>query len=359
MTEHLLIMRFSSLGDVAMTVPVVDSLARQYPDLRITMLSRGYARPFFERMPENVGFMEADFNGEYQGLGGLNTLYRRLVAKNFTAVADFHGVLRSEYLYTRFKLDRYNVARIDKHRRGRKRLVRASNKKLTPQPTPFRNYSDVLYRLGYPVKIDFKSIFPAEGGDLSLLPPSIGEKASRSERWIGVAPFAAHAGKIYPERLMEQVIAQLIDHHPGCRVFLFGGGAAELETLARWKAKFKECVTASETLGDLGRELVLMSHLDVMISMDSANMHLASMVGTPVVSVWGATHPYAGFMGWGQSPDNAVQLDLPCRPCSVFGNKPCLRGDYSCLKNISPELIVEKAETVMRLRREAEAAAET
>ena len=78
-------------------------------------------------------------------------------------------------------------------------------------------------------------------------------------------------------------------------------------------------------------ELALMSHLDVMVSMDSGNMHLASLINTPVVTIWGATHPLAGFMGWNQSEENAVQVDLPCRPCSVYGNKPCSRKDYACL----------------------------
>jgi ADP-heptose:LPS heptosyltransferase len=100
------------------------------------------------------------------------------------------------------------------------------------------------------------------------------------------------------------------------------------------------------------QELILMSHLDVMISMDSSNMHLASLTNTPVVSIWGATHPYAGFMGWGQSEDNAVQIPLDCRPCSIFGQKPCLRGDYACMRNIAPETIVEKVEKVLRVKSE-------
>ena len=61
-------MRFSALGYVAMLVPVVSSLARQYPDLRITVLSRPFARTFFEEMAPNVGFMEADLKGEYHGV---------------------------------------------------------------------------------------------------------------------------------------------------------------------------------------------------------------------------------------------------------------------------------------------------
>jgi ADP-heptose:LPS heptosyltransferase len=85
-----------------------------------------------------------------------------------------------------------------------------------------------------------------------------------------------------------------------------------------------------------------------MVTMDSANMHLASLVATPVVSIWGATHPYAGFMGWNQSIDNAVQTDLPCRPCSIYGKKDCMRGDYACLYQIKPETIVGKIERILQ-----------
>ncbi len=93
---------------------------------------------------------------------------------------------------------------------------------------------------------------------------------------------------------------------------------------------------------NLGDELNLMANLDVMLTMDSVAMHMGSLVGTPVVSVWGATHPYAGFYGLGQDPTHAVQLPLECRPCSVGGNKPCQYGDYRCLVGIAPETIVEQ-----------------
>lgn len=350
-TEHILIIRFSALGDVAMTVPVVDSLARQYPDLRITMLSRPFARPLFEHMPSNVGFMAADIKNEYGGVKGLNALYRRLAAKNFTAIADFHSVIRSDYLRMRFSMGHYKVAHIDKHRSGRRQLVAASGKKLVRQPSPFKNYADVLARLGWPVRVGFKSLFPSGGGDTGRLPASLNINKESGGPRIGIAPFAAHAGKVYPVRLMEQVVRLLIERHPSCRIFLFGGGGRETAVFDDWCARYSRCVNASGQLDGLGPELILMSHLDLMVSMDSANMHLASLCGVPVVSVWGATHPYAGFMGWGQKEEDAVQIDLPCRPCSIYGNKPCLRGDYSCLKNIPPEQIVARADIVLCRRR--------
>lgn len=348
--EHILIIRFSALGDVAMTVPVVYSLAKTYPDLRITVLSRGFARTFFDDLAPNVNFMEADINGEYKGVKGLNALYRRLTAKKFTAIADFHGVLRSGYLRLRFNFDRYKVAHINKHRSERKSLVSKSRKVLAQIPTSFENYAEVLKKLGYPIDIQFKSIFPDEGGNLNLLPAVIGPHIDWEE-WIGIAPFAAHKGKVYPTGMMQEVIEKLISEYPKCRIFLFGRGKQEEETFTMWCERYSQCTYVGKHLETMYQELVLMSHLDVMVSMDSANMHLASLVDTPVVSVWGATHPYAGFMGWNQSMDNVVQLDMPCRPCSIFGNKPCLRGDFACMNQIKPESIIDKVKILLTIKK--------
>ena len=344
--EHLLVIRFSALGDVAMTVPVVYALAQQYPDVRITVLSRNFARPLFDDLLPNINFMEADLKREYHGITGLNSLYRRLLAKQFTAIADLHSVLRSSYLRMRFNLDHYKVAHIDKHRKDRRRITSSSNKQLIQLPTSFQNYADVFVRLGYPVNVQFRSIFSEDGGDMNLLPESL-PRPTVGQPCIGIAPFAAHEGKIYPVRLMEQVVEQLLAKHPDTRIYLFGKGQREDETFPKWCAAHPQCVYVSQHLNNLRDELILMSHLQVMVSMDSANMHLASLVATPVVSVWGATHPFTGFMGWNQSPENAIQIPLECRPCSIYGQKPCLRGDYACMRNIAPEQIVNRVELIL------------
>ena len=334
------------MGDVAMTVPVVYSLAHQYPDVRITVLSRAFARPFFENLAPNVGFMVADLKNEYRGIRGLNALYRRLAAKQFTAVADLHNVLRSNYLRMRFNIGHYRVEHINKHRKGRRLITSPTKKQLVQQPTSFQNYIDVFEKLGFPVNVQFTSIFPEGGGDLSQLPESMRTKRA-TEQWIGIAPFAAHQGKTYPPQLMQQVIEQLIAKHPSARIFLFGRGEQEDKYFTKWSEQYQACVYTGKHLESLTQELILISHLDVMVSMDSSNMHLASLTGTPVVSIWGATHPYAGFMGWGQTEENAVQIALECRPCSIFGQKPCMRGDYACMQNIAPETIVEKVEHIL------------
>ena len=342
--EHILIIRFSALGDVAMVVPVVSSLARQYPDLRITVLSRSFARSLFEDLAPNIGFMEADLKREYHGIKGLNALYRRLTAKQFTAVADLHNVLRSDFLRMRFNIGRYKVAHINKHRKGRRRLTTTNNKQLVQQPSSFQNYADVLARLGYPIELDFHSIFPEGKGDLSLLPATLTLSPQQN---IGIAPFAAHEGKIYPLPLMQQVIEQLIKQYPEAHIFLFGKGKREEEVFPQWCKQYPSCIYVGSQVETMKQELILMSHLDVMLSMDSANMHLASLTATPVVSVWGATHPYAGFMGWNQDLENVIQVPLECRPCSIYGQKPCMRGDYACLNNIAPETIVERINKIL------------
>ena len=344
--EHILIIRFSAMGDVAMVVPVVYSLATQYPDLRITVLSRSFARPFFDDLAPNVDFMEADLKGEYHGVKGLNALYRRLTAKQFTKIADLHSVLRSEYLRMRFTMGHYRVEHINKHRRQRRALVSYNNKERKQLPTPFENYAEVLAKLGFPVRLEFRSIFPPEGGNLNMLPAIIGPKKN-FQKWIGIAPTAAHPGKCYPAPLMRQVVEQLIVKYPRARIFLFGRGRMEDQLFSQWCSEMPQCVYVSQHLEHMHQELILMSHLDVMLSMDSANMHLASLTATPVVSVWGATHPYAGFVGWNQPQENIIQADLDCRPCSIYGKRPCRRGDLACMNMIRPEQIVERIEQIL------------
>lgn len=348
MTEHVLIIRLSAIGDVAMVVPVVFSAAKQYPNVHFTVLSKPFARPFFDGLAHNVSFMGADVKGEYHGVHGLNKLYRRLMAKNFTAIADLHDVLRSKYLRTRFNFsftDSCRVAHINKHRGDKHRLCAYNNKVKQQLPTSFQNYCDVFAELGYPVKLDFKSIFPEHGGDMSVLPEAFRSDRPQGQKWIGIAPFAAHEWKVYPLEMMEQVIALLTKAHPSCRIFFFGGGKKEMDTFDEWCSRYPQCTNASAALGGLYNELVLMSHLDVMLSMDSGNMHMAAITGIPVVSVWGATHVFAGFAPWGQPKENIVEVDLPCRPCSVYGNKTCRRGDFACMRTISPETIVRTLES--------------
>ena len=161
------------------------------------------------------------------------------------------------------------------------------------------------------------------------LPPAVAPFFTLTRPRVGIAPFAKHKGKIYPLERTLELVKRL--QRQGIQVFLFGSQGDEQHLLERWATKPDIVVIPTYHL-NLLEELSVMQRLDLMVAMDSANMHLASWAGTRVLSIWGATHRFAGFYGWGQSENLAVERDdIACRPCSIYGNKPCMRGDYACL----------------------------
>ncbi len=335
--QKILILRFSAMGDVAMLVPVVNSLAQQHPEVEITILTRKHLTPLFDWTPANVRTMGIDLKA-YDGISGLNRLYRELKTHKFDAVADIHDVLRTKYLRWRFRLAGTKTVSIDKGRNGKKRLIGngMDSKPLTLMTT---RYAKVFERLGVHVELLPETGFTTKGEDFTSLYTLYGEKPANA-MWIGIAPFAAHPGKIYPLEKMRKVAEGLADK--GCRIFLFGAGKEESEILKAWETDGRIVSTCGQ-LGGLHNEMLLMSMLDAMLAMDSANMHIASIVGIPVCSIWGATHPKAGFTPWRQNPDYFIQqTELRCRPCSIFGNKPCRFGDFRCMTLIEPDTIINK-----------------
>ena len=338
--KNVLLIRFSAIGDVAMTVPVIHSVAQAYPDVLFTVLSNQRFAPFYSGTPGNVSFMGVDLKKDYHGFGAMLKLFLKLRKCHFDAVADLHGVLRTTALSIFFRLAFKKVRRIDKDRRSRKRITRQHNKDLSQRLTSFERYQIVLEKLGFSFELRFCSIFGQGKGDLS----AISFMGPKECPWIGIAPFAAHKGKIYPLYLMEEVVAQ-IDSSYLCRQFVFAYGKERI-LVEEWAKKYRSVELIDTRLGMSG-ELILMSHMDVMLAMDSSNMHLASLTGTPVVSIWGATHPAAGFLGWGQKPEDCMQTDLPCRPCSIYGKKECIYGDYRCLTGIDPDTVFSKVKTYL------------
>lgn len=338
--RSVLIARFSALGDVAMTVPVIYSACACYPDVTFTFVTRSAMTSIFINPPANLNVVGVKVDS-YSGMGGIYRLFRELREKyRFDAFIDLHDVLRTKLLRLFCHVHRLPVAAINKGRKGKQALTRRHNKVLLPLTSTRARYRQTFHRIGLPVDNRFEGLYGHEHkGDASLFSQITGPKAD-GEAWIGIAPFAKHTGKIYPPALMEQVVKRL-SSLGYTKIFLFGAGSNEEETLSLWAQRYPDTISLAGKSYGFSIELALVSHLDVMVTMDSANMHLASLVNTPVVSVWGATHPYCGFKGWRQKEDDIVQLPMTCRPCSVFGNKPCFRGDYHCLRGISPQVILD------------------
>jgi ADP-heptose:LPS heptosyltransferase len=324
-----------------MTVPVIRNLISQYSDLHIYFVGQTHMQPLFAGI-ERVRFYPVDIKS-WKGLRKIYLLSRQIRTDiSFDAIADLHDSLRTKLL--RFFLSRWSkkipVAVIDKGRREKEELTRPANKKLRPLKTTFQRYAEVFAKIGLPIELNIdKGISHPEKNE-GLLPFE-----NERQRIIGIAPFARHAAKLYPLEKMKEVV-RMLAQQPGTAVLLFGS-KGESGLTEEW-AKDMQQVFSVAGKNNFTDELNIISQLEAMVSMDSANMHLASLFGVPVISIWGGTHPYLGFYGWGQSMDNAMQLDLPCRPSSVFGNKKCpVHGDKGCMEGITPEMIVSKVKSLL------------
>ena len=335
--KNVLITRFSAVGDIAMTIPLLYSLCETYPQHHFVFVSRERFGQLFINKPENLDFIGINL-ADYKGLKGLYNLYRKLSKLKPDAFADLHDVLRTKVLRIYFRLfAKVTVAGIDKGRKEKRQLTRPGSTNKTELKSTFERYHDVFTRLGLPFTPEFNSLFNGKKGNIDDFAGPIPHK--ENDRWIGIAPFARHKGKIYPLDRMEKVV-ELLSKQEHIKLFFFGNGPEEENIINRWCSKYPNTVSF---LGksNFNGELRLISHLDAMLCMDSANMHMASLVGTPAISIWGATSPLAGFLGWKQHREDCIELQLDCRPCSIFGNKPCRFGDYRCM-NIKPQDIAEK-----------------
>lgn len=309
--KHILVIRLSSMGDVAMTVPVLRAFTQQYPDIKVTIVTRYFFAPFFKELP-NATVFAPDLGAKHKGVFGLYKLSKELKKLEFDCVADLHNVLRTKVItfFSGMKKECINKGRAEK-----KALI--SGKYFKQLKTTHQRYADVFEKLGFPLDLS-APVFPKPQILNKKCLDLLGNK--KNVKLIGIAPFAFYSSKMYPLKKMEEVIAKLSKTN---KVVLFGGGAKEANTLMQFEKKYKNVVSVAGKLM-LEEELAIISNLKVMLSMDSANSHLAAMYGINVVTIWGVTHPFAGFKPFNQPFDNqlvANRTDYPEVPTSVYGNK--------------------------------------
>lgn len=317
---RILAYRFSAFGDVAMTVPVFREFLEQNPDVEIIMVSRKNFEALFSGI-QNVIFKGIDLD-DYKGFLGLRRLSNELIREfNPDYVANLHDVIRTKVLDGIYRRKGLKVFKINKGKEEKEHLTDVWNLDKVQLKKTVERYADVFREMGFKVELSQK-----------LRPLSVHKSG------IGFAPFAQHKGKMLPLEKSYELARILAQKHT---VYFFGGGKKETETLEAWENQIPNTKSLSGKLS-LAEELNKIAELEVMISMDSANMHLASLVGTRCISIWGATHPYAGFLGFGQSEDDVIQVkDLSCRPCSVFGDKECFRGDWACLEEFNIQKVIQ------------------
>jgi ADP-heptose:LPS heptosyltransferase len=336
-------MRLSAMGDVAMTVPVLRAFVNQFPEVKITVVSRPFFKPFFEGIP-NLSFFAFDEKERHKGFFGLMRLFQDLKALQIDAFADLHNVLRSKVVRTLFAVSGKKIASVDKGREEKKALTRPENKIFKPLTTMFERHTKVFEQLGFTVNLA-NSGFPQKAILDSDVLKIIGNS---QQKIIGIAPFAQYDSKVYPQDLMQEVI-DVLALDKSNTILLFGGGKKEIEILNTLCSGKQNVINMAGKI-KFPQELHLISNLDVMLSMDSGNAHIAAMLGVKVITLWGATHPFSGFSPFNQPLENALVSDrnlYPKLPTSVYGNKK-VEGYEDAMRTILPETVVEKIKTSLK-----------
>lgn len=331
------------MGDVAMIIPVLRVFSETYPDVQLTILSRAFFKPFFQDF-SNIVFLDADVNKSHKGFLGLLKLSKEANALGIHAVADLHNVIRSKIITRYLKVSGKKTATLDKGRKEKKSLTREKNKNFKQLKTTHQRYADVFKALGFPLDLTTFNPLPQKEFNSNII-NLIGEKKNKI---IGIAPFAAFKSKMYPLELMKKVIA-ILDKESQHQIVLFGGGEKEIIHLNSFEKEFSTVINTAGKL-NFTEELALISNLDIMISMDSGNGHLAAMYGIPVISLWGVTHPFAGFSPFGQPKENSLLADInkyPLLPTSIYGNT--YPQEYeNVMESITPEEVVNTVNAVLK-----------
>lgn len=344
-TGCILVTRFEALSDVITTIPVLYDACMANPGLTVVMLTRRSMTGLFINAPANLvvhGEPYDKFKNPFSILDIVKNLHSQY---GFDRFVDLQGVFKTLVARTWCRVKGIRVSVIDHGHREKSRLTRKHGKLMLPVKHTIDRYRDAVKNAGVYMIHSFSGLF-TETPPSPAMYAKITSPKKQGEVWIGIAPFAKYTGKIYPLNLMEQVLREL-SGRSHVTVFLYGGGRYEHKILSEWARKYPSTISLAGERHGFGVELALLHDLDLLISMDSANMHMGSLVGTPVVTLWGATHPYCGYSGWNIPESNNVHLPMPCRPCALYGNKPCLSGDYRCLANIKPEVVTHRVDELL------------
>lgn len=335
--KRIIVTRFSAMGDVAMVASVLKALQQQHNETEIIMVSRKAFAAFFEEIPR-LTLHHIEPKGKHKGVFGLWKLFRELAVYKATYFADLHQNLRSNFLTTLFKFTSIKKEKLHKGRAEKLALIQHGEEPITPLKAMTERYAAVFRALGFSLSLTNKLLKEARP-----VPKQIEEKLRAQPKAIGIAPFAQHLYKVFPLQKMEKVIQYLTANNYS--VFIFGGGKAEQAVAEQWST---ENENVFNTIGQMGlkEELDLIANLQLLISMDSAGMHMASLVGTRCLSIWGATHPYLGFLGYGQDISDCIQVPHPNRPSSVYGNKPCICDGVEAIDLVTPEMVITKIKEV-------------
>lgn len=339
--KRALVIRFSSLGDVLLTLPAARSLKEAFPRAEIVYLTKAAYRPLLVGQPgidRVVAFEEAG-----PGLPALARLCRGL--GRFDLALDLHRTLRSRACLRAVRADRKLAYRKDALLRRLWAAGWMRGRMAGAQPHVIDRYLEPLRRLG---------ITPAHGVPALRIDPGAVASADAQLAAAGVrdpehiavvVPGARWTNKRWPAPSFAAVAAGLRDM-AGLEPVIVGD-AADREAAEAVRALIPGGAASLVGGTDVLGLAAILKRARVVIANDSGPAHLAAAVGTPVVALFGPTHEAFGFAPRGAGV-RVLSRDLACRPCSVHGGTRCPRGRPACLDDIAPAEVLAAARELLR-----------
>ena len=324
----------SAFGDVAMTVPVISILRSTHPEIKITLLTTKFFSTLYNQIPE-INFLY--FEPKHKTLQGLFGLSRKINKINPDFIIDLHDVLRTKILRL-FLINKFgHTAVVNKGRKEKKLLIRGI--KSEPLKLMHRRYAETFEALNIKINIDDFSYYK------KIKITNHNYAFSSNDKLIGIAPFARHQCKEYS---INNIINFIDSLDKSWQILIFGApGNEEQKIINLCINKSNRHVISSNY--NLEQQMAIMSNLDVMISMDSANGHIASLFGIDVITIWGATHPNSGYGPLNQPKENSIVPDLnkfPDLPVTIYGSN-CPADYVEAINTIKCERILERLNKII------------
>ncbi|MBU1001245.1 MAG: lipopolysaccharide heptosyltransferase II [Proteobacteria bacterium] len=320
------------LGDAILTLPLIHTLARGYPDAELHFYVRGGFEPLFAAQPELTEVRGFAKRGKQKGLLSAYALGRKLSHQGFDLWISAHTSLRSG-LIARWTSIPQRIG-YDRPRFNPFFYTHTVDR-------AFDRFDEIerLLRLAEPL-----GLTPVHEPTLVLSNKVLANAAayfdglSNASPVLGIHPGSTWPTKQWPEEYFSRIIDMAVQ--AGARVLVFGGPGEE-DVAARVIAG-AETPYKFERVADLSGQLSLpelaawLKRLDCYLTGDSGPMHLAWVQGIPVTAIFGPTVRDLGFFPRGAG-STVIETDLDCRPCSLHGPKQCPQGHHRCMRDLSPE----------------------
>ena len=342
--KKILIIRLSSMGDIILTLPVVEALKKEYPDSEILFLCKKKYRDLLHNNPRINRVIEFDSERDHKGINGITRLIKTLKALQFDLILDLHSNLRSFFIRNLVPAEfkkKYN-----KRWLARLFMVYFKTFKVKSKHT-LDCYMESLQKLGIKSKSKILKFYLSEK-DKVWANKFLSENDWNQKRiLLGMAPGARWNAKKWDKDKFAKV-AKILSRKFPLDVILFGD-KNDTDTIS-WideelssKIELKKNPNIIHAV-DLPFNQVagILQRCDVLVTNDSGLMHLASFLKVPVIAIFGPTHPGLGFSPLGQD-SLVIKVNEKCSPCSLHGKRKCYKKERYCMDRISPEQVADKA----------------